>query len=217
MKKIEGIWLPEKDTHFEYHLKANPQFKGAATYQWTKLKAALEIIPENRRRYAVDVGAHVGLWSRVLAYKFDFVWSFEPLPELQECFYKNVDLSNVTLYQFALGRESGIAFMSTEDDNSGNSRIDRTGDQSVRVLRFDDYKIDHLDFLKIDTEGTELDVIIGSRETIALHKPFILVEQKPGHAERYGYGKTEAVTYLQNMGAKLLWAKSGDYFLGWDE
>jgi len=216
MKQVEGIFLPDDDEHFEYHLKSNPQFKGAATYQWTKLKAALDVIPDDRRRYAVDVGAHVGLWSRVLAYKFDFVWAFEPMPQLIECFESNVTHPNVTLFEFALGRTNGKVSMSFESNNSGNSRIDLNGLEPVQMVTFDSFKIDRLDFMKVDTEGTELDVLVGARESIGKHKPYILVEQKPGNAERYGHKKTEAVEFLRAMGATLIWAKSGDYFLGWE-
>jgi FkbM family methyltransferase len=215
MKLIEGIWFPHWDTHFEYHLKGNPKFLDKGTYQFNKLKAALDMIPQNRRRTCVDVGAHVGLWSRVLAYKFETLYAFEPIFELCECFRKNVDAINVELIEQALGDETGEREMINDDiGNSGNWRIGGVG-RVTEIARLDDFNYKDVDFIKIDVEGTEFSVLKGARDALNKHKPFVLVEQKPGHAERYGYRQLDAVHYLKKIGAEVLWTKSGDYFMGW--
>jgi hypothetical protein len=43
----------------------------------------------------------------------------------------------------------------------------------------------------------------------------VIVEQKPGHAQKYGFGETQAVDYLQSLGAVLKAKKAGDFILGW--
>jgi hypothetical protein len=48
-------------------------------------------------------------------------------------------------------------------------------------------------------------------------KPCVMVEQKPGRAEKFGLARTEAVTYLQSLGAVLRKEMSGDYLLTWDD
>jgi FkbM family methyltransferase len=215
MKQIEGIWLPDNDIHFEYHLKGNPKFQDKGTYQFDKLKAALDMIPEDRRRVCIDVGAHVGLWSRVLAHKFQTLYAFEPVAELCECFRKNVDTVNVELIESALGAKTGKEVMVNDDpSNSGNWRIGSLG-APTSINTLDEFRYEDVDFIKIDTEGTELRVLIGAINTIKRYRPFILVEQKLGHAERYGHEQLDAVHFLVKHGAKLLWTKSGDYFMGW--
>src|SRR5688572_32728595 len=86
MKKIKGIWLPDGDTHFAAHLEAGPEHDGAGTYQFAKIDMAMKMVPTERRGMALDIGGHVGLWSRVLASCFRGVIAFEPVPHLAECF-----------------------------------------------------------------------------------------------------------------------------------
>ena len=39
------------------------------------------------------------------------------------------------------------------------------------------------------------------------------MEQKPGHGEAYGLSDTEAVSFLKDMGYKLVKEMAGDYIL----
>lgn len=221
MKQIKGIWLPDADTHFEHHLNAGPEFAGAGTYQMKKINAALGQC-HDRRRVAVDVGAHVGLWSRVLARHFHEVHAFEPLPHLQECFLANTqDCENVTLYHGAVSHQPGVLRMESVDDNSGNSRVGVDGARGTYpahavTLDGELMRISHkVDLIKIDVEGWELRVVEGARELIMAARPIIVVEQKPGNAERYGMGQRDAVKRLESWGAAILWEKAGDVCLGW--
>src|SRR5688572_22008568 len=94
---VNGIHLPAWDTHFAEHLKKAPLVDGMGTYQYPKIEAALDVISQRGpggRGHAVDVGAHVGLWSRILATHFDAVTAFEPIPEFCDCFLLNVTADN---------------------------------------------------------------------------------------------------------------------------
>lgn len=217
MKEFQGIFLPDSDTHFTDHLARGPLFKAKGTYQQAKIELALSVNPR-RRGLAVDVGGHVGLWSRVLAVYFAEVVAFEPVAELVECFKLNAP--GVTLHSVALGADPGAAAFVTESGNTGNSRMAARGDGATKlscvpVRMLDEYGFQNLDFLKIDTEGYEKFVLEGGKETIIRCKPVIVVEQKPGNAERYGIGQTDAVNLLRSWDAEVVWQKSGDYCLRW--
>ena len=54
---------------------------------------------------------------------------------------------------------------------------------------------------------------MGGVKTIKKFKPVIIVEQKPGHAQRYGLGEKEAVSYLKGLGYRLIKEISGDFIL----
>ena len=69
--------------------------------------------------------------------------------------------------------------------------------------------------VKIDCEGWELPVLRGAEVTLRCCKPTVIVEQKPGRAQRFGHADTGAVDYLQSLGAKLRAELSGDYILSW--
>ena len=82
---------------------------------------------------ALDVGAHVGIWSRRLAEKFKTVVAFEPVPKHIECWKKNMenfikensDWDNyTTLHSVALSHENGTARMKVPDTtNTGMASL----------------------------------------------------------------------------------------------
>jgi FkbM family methyltransferase len=224
MKCIEGIWLPDEDQHFEFHLCQGPRFQDAGTYQMRKITAALNIVPKNRRKLAIDVGAHVGLWSRVLASEFERVVAFEPMPHLRECFARNLEgRENVTLDERAVGAKAGRLHLGVVPDNSGNCRVIDSDPEAfkvrinVPVVDLDLCAIDDVSFIKIDVEGWEYAVVTGAEDTIRKHKPVIVVEQKPGHARRYGVADDAAVQELKKWGMEIVWIKAGDYCLRWPD
>ncbi len=212
MKLVYGIALPDFDKHFSEHLEREVEHHGAPGYQTKKWKAALPLVP--RLRHAIDVGAHVGLWSRQMAKAFDAVSAFEPIPALNECFLENLKKSsNVRLYPVALGAEVGRVDIVLPADNSGNGHVVAGNSFELRML--DEFKFEAVDFIKIDVEGGELDVVRGAEETIRKHRPVMVVEQKPDHGARFGNSDTAAVELLQSWGADIAWIKAGDYALVW--
>lgn len=221
MKFVEGIALPFGDHHFSDHLAKGPKIDGAGTYQLKKIEMALNIAPD-RRGLALDVGGHVGLWSRILCRHFNSVHAFEPVPALAECFQINAPAA--ALHTFALGEAPGQVEISVIAENSGNCHVVPFGTLSaaavtVRICRLDDVvrerALNSLDLLKIDVEGFEVPVLLGARVTIERDRPVIVVEQKPGNAERYGRGQLDAVELLKSWGYEVASAQSGDYFMKW--
>lgn len=220
MKQVRGVWLPDGDDHFAYHLEQGPEFAGAGTYQFRKILAALRHCEGGPCRVAVDVGAHVGLWSRVLARHFGLVHAFEPLAHLRECLDANVaDCENVRVHPVAVSNAAGVIRMRIVEDNTGNccvATLTESRTTPVEAITLDDRTdLADLDFLKIDVEGWELYVVEGGRRLITETRPIIVVEQKPGNAERYGIGQRDAVKRLESWGASVLWEKAGDVCLGW--
>lgn len=187
------------------------EINGRPAYQGAKQKAALAQCKQFRR--AVDVGGHVGLWSYNLAHEFERVSAFEPVAAHGECFQRNVldTLHNVDLHRCALGNRNDFINIRTEPTSSGDSRVDGAG--NIPMYPLDQFLFKDVDLIKIDTEGTELFVLQGARETIKLCKPVIIVEQKPGHAQKYGLGERDAVPYLQGLGMSLVSEMSGDFIL----
>lgn len=219
-----GISLPLGDTHFADHLRKGPLFVGKGTYQFAKIERALGMVPESKRCVALDVGGHIGLWSRVLAHHFKQVVAFEPLPALHPHFNINTDdCDNVTLVPFAVSDVNGEINIVTVADNSGNGHVLREGidPQSALVHRTQCVTLDSLNrhdvgLIKIDVEGWELAVIKGAWRTITRDHPAIVVEQKPGNAERYDLDQFAAVELLKTWGYRVAWEKSGDFGMIWE-
>lgn len=212
---VNGVHLPAWDTHFAKVIGKNPIVDGKGTYQYRKLLAALEVTKS--RRHAVDAGAHVGLWSRILAKEFDFVTAFEPMPEHADCFEMNLaGLSNVQLERCALGDRSGVATMVFPMADVASARIDLdgAGDQ-VRIKELDTFDLRSVDFLKMDVEGFCLPILRGGEQTIRRDRPVVVVEQK-GRDEHFGVDRFAATDLLKSWGANIVLDMKGDYVLAFE-
>lgn len=149
---------------------------------------------------AVDIGAHIGLWSRRLMQCYRWVYAFEPIPELAECYRKNAQQSNYELRQVALGDRRETLIMRYEPHRSQNTHIHSEGNITVPVQRLDDQRIDHVGLIKIDVEGWEIPVLLGGEAMILRDLPWIIVEQKQGAQARVGRHKQEITRLLESWG-----------------
>jgi FkbM family methyltransferase len=225
MHQFRGLYFPDGDVGLpriiaaETEGKSAPEFDRLPTFQFRKFAKAFPLI--RNFRHAVDVGAHVGLWSRVLSRMFAKVTAIEPMPQCVECFEHNIrkeDRDRVVVHQCALGNAAGELKMHYKSTNSGYTHAAANGEMWTAVAkmhRMDEFLLMNVDFLKIDCEGFEQNVVAGGEETIRRCKPTIIVEQKPGVPQRYGFQQLGAVAMLQSWGATLEFEWSGDYCLRW--
>ena len=222
MQCVEGIWLPDGDVHFAEALPTQPKIAGKATYQLKKYLRAMPFVPH--KHVALDIGAHVGLWSRVMSFEFDIVYAYEPGFFNYKCALMNTDdLPNVTVRKYALGDREGAVDIARASRNSGNTAIaqrNEHGDEFAPMVIGD--KLAHcvvgpVNFIKIDVEGYELPVVQGLRQTIVDHKPIVVIEQKPGNAERYGWDRFAAKKFLEGLGMRERWEIAGDYLMTWGD
>lgn len=205
-----GWMLPDGESHLQEWMRVkNQRIDGRLAYQYDKLRTAVSYCTHFRS--AVDVGGHVGLWSRHLVKRFGHVYAFEPMAAHRECFALNVDAFNVTLHPVALGESDGFVSMHTNPTSSGDTWVDGEGDVPMRAL--DSFELDDVDFMKLDCEGFEYFALLGGERTLKRCRPVVCVEQKPGRAEKFGLARTQAVTYLQSLGYTLKQEMSGDYIL----
>jgi FkbM family methyltransferase len=187
-KEVFGWFLPSEDTHFEQYLR-NQVSKGLpAEYQPVHRERALTYC--SNRRVAVDIGAHVGLWSRSLSDGFETVHSFEPIASFRELLARNAPKANA--HPFALGEHESVVALTIPADNTGMAHIvagseGKDGGIAMRTLDSFDFPI--VDFIKVDCEGYEYPALKGAVQTLSRCRPVIIVEQKPhGHfAEQWPY------------------------------
>lgn len=214
MISVRGVRVP--DQHFAKQVRKGPLYEGHGTYRWPRLAAALEHCELARRRHAVDVGAHVGLWSWPLSFEFASVTAFEPIEQFAKLFEWNLSKrSNVKLRRRALAErhgESGFVL-------NGTARL-QPGDipswaGKVRIERLDDMSLDEVDFLKISCEGGEHLVLLGGEKTIRRDKPVIAIEQKPKRMADYGLDRDAGIKLLMRWGAVPVWDDKGDWVLKW--
>jgi FkbM family methyltransferase len=149
-----------------------------------------------RSRGTIDVGAHIGVFAIAAATVNPSapVLAVEPLPEAFERLAENVarnSLTNVVCCRTAAGKEAGRATLyrapvSVLPSASSLSRefldpyYDGLQTIAVDVSPLDalcaDYGIERVDLMKIDTEGTEPDVLTGLTEVLRRDRPTIFCE-----------------------------------------
>lgn len=202
--------FPDAETHLPQRMrKFNIRVEGRQTYQYPLYTVAVQHC--RQRRVAVDVGAHVGLFSFWMVRDFAQVIAFEPMESHRECWKANVPAREVdVLYPYALGaREASVRLQPPDVHSSGGTRVVGPGDVPMRTL--DSFTLDRMDFLKIDCEGYELEVVMGGAETIKRCRPTVCVEQRARTVAQFKHGPTDAVKVLQRLGGSVAWTDRSDY------
>jgi FkbM family methyltransferase len=209
-----GWVLPGSDRHFSEYLASAPKVEGRRMYQPQHIEQSLAIC--RGRRVAVDAGAHVGFWSYYLALGFGAVHAFEPSELFAQCFERNVRAKNVVLHRVALGDEEKTVALEVDAQNTGATHVRPGAAGEVPMRTLDGYRLDEVDFLKVDVEGYERQVLEGARETLVRCRPVVIVEQKD-FAARYGGERYGAAELLQSLGAVALAQVVQDLIFGWPD
>ena len=135
----------------------------------------------------VDVGANIGYhtkeFSRLVGEKGKVI-AVEPFLTNFNVLKMNCDdLSNVITENFALGNRDGKLELREYEDTAyvsefKISRVKFTGNtKEVPVKKIDTVFLNNeIDFLKIDVEGGELEVLKGSVKTLRKHHPVVVCE-----------------------------------------
>ncbi len=141
---------------------------------------------EETRQYAtgtvIDIGANIGTHTLVYARTAQQVIAFEPQYSAYNNLCANLLLNNVlnvTPVPYALGSYDGMTTMYVQDPTSLNSTPGgkvAEGEEPVVMHRLDTMGISGVSLIKIDCEGSELDVLQGGMETIRRSLPVIYVE-----------------------------------------
>lgn len=136
---------------------------------------------------ALDVGANVGALTMLMAkiVKTGTVYSIEPGPPNYSRLIKNLELNPnikncIKPLQIGLSDTNGELFWSEDSQNRGNAGLLKNHGVLVRVITLNELvlreRIERLDFVKIDVEGTEYEVIKGGISSLQKLRPAIYYE-----------------------------------------
>jgi FkbM family methyltransferase len=135
-------------------------------------------------RTAWDVGVNRGNHSSFMRLHCRRLFGFEPNPaEFQRASSLMASEANVTLLNIGLSDQEGeLPFMIDEQDSGGSTfAVDREKANFVAEVRTGDsvaaqYGLTDIDFIKVDVEGYEKNVLRGLSGVIATSRPVIVVE-----------------------------------------
>ena len=116
-------------------------------------------------RNAIDIGCRDGEYTRYLFNHFHHVYCFDP--RFRKYFPFNVDLNKITHFRIPLG------------DSPNPERLGRgTGKNMTDKVFYclDDFNLQNIDYIKIDTDGYEMANIKGGLKTITRDWPVIILE-----------------------------------------
>lgn len=210
MKQIAGVYLPDGEAHMPEYLK-----NSGGVYQPKQLNRSLLFV--TNWELAIDIGAHVGTWSKHLVQKFQRVIAFEPMPQMRACLDRNVVSDRLQVIPIALGNEHGAVSLDYDEAHSGATHIKREHAGLIPIGKLDDFKLTGVGYIKIDTEGFELNVLEGARETLAANKPIIIVEEKLHGVRHYGQKPYASIEFLESLGAAVLDRVVDDFIVGWPD
>ena len=214
MRLVNGWQFPDADTFMANALRPNGDH-AKWLYQIGHLEAALRYVTE--WSCAIDGGAHVGTWSRVMADRFDQVIACEPSPDTFACLALNlrdtaVDCRNVALGDVAGSVEMHIRPEQAERGNTGARFVQAGG--SIPMITIDSLDLPSLGLLKLDIEGSEYMALKGAAETLRRCRPIVLYEDKHLWHRHYGTAKDAVSKLLTGLGYRHLERVSMDEIWG---
>jgi FkbM family methyltransferase len=132
-----------------------------------------------------DIGAQAGyhtLHASRLVGAAGHVYAFEPVPRnigYLRCHLSINQIGNVQLLEAAVGDHDGSAHF-TEGAGFMAGHLTPSGELSVPLLSLDrcleQGRLPAPDVLKIDVEGSELEVLLGASRLLAKHGPAVLID-----------------------------------------
>lgn len=148
-------------------------------YEFPLLAFVGDALP--RRSVVIDIGANVGNHSVYLAKVCGaMVHAFEPNVEALGHLRRNIARNRlselIVVHDEALGSHAGTARLTSRPTgNLGGSRV-LSGLGPIRVRCLDDHWFERVDLVKIDVEGSEIDVLAGATQTLRAHRPLVVCE-----------------------------------------
>lgn len=137
-----------------------------------------------------NLGSHTVAIGRMVGPEGQ-VYAFEPQRLIFQILCANLinnDIYNVKAFNAAVGNGFGEVFVpEIELDqvyNFGGVRIGSPNGYRVPMMTIDSLDLQRVDFIKIDAEDCEPQVLLGAFETIRKHAPPMLIEYNPHMREQ---------------------------------
>ena len=157
-----------------------------------------KIINTEEKKIIIDIGANIGSVSLPLAnmFKNSKIVSIEPTIYAYSKLKKNVSLNPSLKSRIKLEN----SFISN-NDKKHKVHLGILKKTSFKTKKLDKIcsKFKKIDFIKIDVDGHELDVLKSGKKTITKHKPVIYFEFAPYLYKEFGYSPKILINFIKSQ------------------
>lgn len=137
----------------------------------------------NKGDVVIDCGANMGMFSAIASRKGAIVLAFEPSGQVIEKYLaKTAEWNpNIKICKYALSDKEEILNFDENLDNLGASKIADNVQNAIKVqaIPLDNFvereKLDRVDFIKADIEGSERYLLMGARQVLKDYAPKIAI------------------------------------------
>ena len=163
----------------------------------------------------LDIGANCGAGTLVAASLIGKgkVYAFEPGPKVRSRLQGNIDLNPhlkdiVTIIPNGLGLNKEQVFYNEDPNYRGNGSLYENKGIPVEIISLDEWvareKLEKVDFIKIDVEGMEYDVLVGGKTVLSTYQPMIYFETLPIFYETTLHNIKTIYKFLDSLGYKII-------------
>lgn len=175
--------------------------KIAENLPWNRAEGISKILSSINKNITTvfDIGANVGDISLSFLYYFPKleVYSFEPCLDTYNQLIENIQKAGYSnrshayrLGFFDVGKEGNLNVTSfhgansmigiSEEYHKANPHIENVKAENIPLIRLDDFvkqnRIKHIDFIKIDVEGVEKQVLLSGKDTFSNKVDIVVME-----------------------------------------
>ena len=177
----------------------------------------------------IDIGAHVGTYSWICGRRARHTHAFECNPKVFCYLAANIALhgleDKITPHSCALGSQEALLDYYTRSEDGGGNGIKVLSEkdshlpkQKVSVRTLDSFHFTNVGCIKIDVEGFEKEVLLGSMETLKINNyPPILFECWGEWKESEGVPsvrlKEELFASIRSIGYRIVPMTINDMFI----
>ena len=203
----DGFKYIVEDSGFQWHI--NNGMSEPYPRELRIVQSYLTAYP-NCNNIFIDVGGHVGTTSLPYSRLFTEIIAFEPNPVSYDLFIKNIqtnNINNIRVYNTGVHSKSTDCTIVKHGSNSGCYYIQecKKSEHTIPVIKLDDLTYDKpVDFIKIDTEGSEIFVLEGAYNVLSEYKPLLNIETNSCSERFFGYNKERIFEYLKSLDYKVL-------------
>ena len=150
-------------------LRVNSTDLMALTHVWLIEEYAKKNFDIKSSDTVIDIGAHIGLFTLHASQncKNGNIYSYEPVKENFNVLKENItinNLKNVKIFNLAVSKSNSTIKLFMNNDESGHSMFSKSSENiivnSTSLMKiFDENNIKKCNFLKLDCEGAEYEII----------------------------------------------------------